>query len=469
MLAIIILVGFIALQLGVGIFVSRFIKTADDFYVAGRKQGSLVITFSLFATWFGSESCLSAAGRVSEHGLSAAKADPIAYTFCLLIYGFFLARPLWSQKVVSIGSVIGDRFGKSAEMITGLILAVTSLLWAAGQVRAFGHVLSMHLQLDFVVAIIAATSVAVIYTSFGGLLADMYTDLIQGMVLIAGLLLLAFIVFTQIPGFHPLDVLFNLPTDRASLVSPDISMSSNIELWLVPIAGSLISQELVVRMSGSQNSQIAAKSSIMAAFLYLFIGLIPVVLGLLAPYLISKVNHGDDTLLVLAHQYLPYFMSIIFSAALVSAILSTVDSALLASSTAMTRNVVSRFVDFTRNTKLEIFFARLLVVIGGVVACIFAVSSESIHALVTTASSFGTAGILILFLVGLFTRFGSPQSGLPTLVVGILSTLIFEYAYGLESPYFYSIACSLSCFVMLECYFSLKQKWALAQSCREYS
>ncbi|MDA0713140.1 MAG: sodium:solute symporter [bacterium] len=457
MLAISVLVGFILLQLAIGIFVSKFINTADDFYIAGRKQGSLIITFSLFATWFGSESCLSSAGRVSAEGLMGARGDPLAYVFCLLIYGFILARRLWSQKVVSIGNVIGNRFGKGAELITGFVLVFTSLLWAAGQVRAFGHVLSMHLHLNFTFAVILAASIAVIYTAFGGLLADMYTDLVQGIMLIIGLVMLIFIICTQISDFYPLEILRNLPLDRISMIE-NTSFSANIEVWLVPIAGSIISQELVARISGSASKEVAAKSAVMAGVLFFSIGMIPVVLGLLAPHLIGIAANGDETLLLLAQKFLPFWISLLFSAALVSAILSTVDSALLAASTAMTRNVVNKFIDLTNKNKLEILLARSLVAVGGAVACIFALTSESIYDLVVTASSFGTAGIFILFMVALFSKFGSAQSGFPTVIVGLLGTIIFEYVLELDAPFYYSLICSAVCFVSLELLLFAKNK-----------
>ena len=67
---------YILAQLGIGILVSRRITTEDDYLVAGRSLGPVVATFTVFATWFGAETCISAAGAVYDRGLAGGSADP---------------------------------------------------------------------------------------------------------------------------------------------------------------------------------------------------------------------------------------------------------------------------------------------------------------------------------------------------------------------------------------------------------
>ncbi len=443
-----IFIGFILLQLLVGVVISRFIKTGDDYFVAGRKQGPLIVTFSIFATWFGSESCLGTAGRVYENGLLGSRADPFGYTICLLIYGFLLVRHLWSKEIVTIGDVIGKRFGPTAETLAGLILAITSLLWASGQVRAFGHILSLHLSMNLTLAVVLATSVAVIYTAFGGLLADAYTDLLQGIILIIGLIVLFYVVVFQESDESTLSILKNLPMNRTRLFASQSSLLENIDAWLVPIAGALVSQELVARVSGARTQKIATTSAIIAGILYLIVGLIPLVLGLLAPSLLGHVANSDETLILLANKYLPTTLNLLFSAGLVSAILSTVDSAFLAGSASLTRNVASRFVTLTSERQLKL--GRLFVVLMGIAACILGLSSENIYNLVIAAASFGTAGVLILFLIGLFTKIGHSLTGVLTLLTGLITTIIFDHLHPIPAPYVWSMLSSLFCFCSVE-------------------
>ncbi|MCU0645920.1 MAG: sodium:solute symporter, partial [bacterium] len=73
------------LQLLLGAFVAKRIRTEDDFLLAGRNLGYSLAIFSIFATWFGAESCIGTAGAVYADGLAGVTADPFGYTICLLL------------------------------------------------------------------------------------------------------------------------------------------------------------------------------------------------------------------------------------------------------------------------------------------------------------------------------------------------------------------------------------------------
>ncbi len=72
------LIAFLALQLGIGIWVSRRIANESDYLLAGRQLGYVLVTFSVFATWFGAETVIGSAGTVHREGLSLASAEPFA-------------------------------------------------------------------------------------------------------------------------------------------------------------------------------------------------------------------------------------------------------------------------------------------------------------------------------------------------------------------------------------------------------
>ena len=71
--------GYLGLQVAIGAWLAPRIKSESDYLIAGRKLGYPLTIFSLFATWFGAESCISSAGRVYEEGFSLTSAEPFAY------------------------------------------------------------------------------------------------------------------------------------------------------------------------------------------------------------------------------------------------------------------------------------------------------------------------------------------------------------------------------------------------------
>ena len=98
-------------QLIVGFLVSRYIRSEDDYLVAGRSLGYGLAIFTIFATWFGAETCIGAAGTIYEEGLSGGSADPFGYGLCLVLMGLVFAAPLWRRKLTTFGDLFRQQHG----------------------------------------------------------------------------------------------------------------------------------------------------------------------------------------------------------------------------------------------------------------------------------------------------------------------------------------------------------------------
>ena len=133
---------YMALQFGIGLWVSRRIRTEADYILAGRNLGYLLCTFSIFATWFGAETIVGSAGRSYREGISLASAEPFGYGLCLVLAGVLFAAPLWRRGLTTLADLYRQRFSVTAERVAAIVLIPGSIYWAAAQIRAFGHVIS---------------------------------------------------------------------------------------------------------------------------------------------------------------------------------------------------------------------------------------------------------------------------------------------------------------------------------------
>jgi len=152
------------------------------------------------------------------------------------------------------------------------------------------------------------------------------------------------------------------------------------------------------------------------------LALFPLILGLLGTAVGFQASDQDAFLPELARQYLSPVMYVILIGAIVSAILSTVDTTLLAVSAIATRNVAERILPNLTETQ-KVRLGRALTATAGVVALIIAATGESIKALVEIASSFGSAGILVALLFGLHTKFGDQRAAVAALITGGLISI----------------------------------------------
>jgi Na+/proline symporter len=435
------LLGFLALQLAIGVWVSRRIATEADFLVGGRQLGYGLATFSIFATWFGAETVIGSSGSVYGEGVSLASAEPFGYGLCLILMGLVLAKPLWERGLTTLADLYRQRFGTGVERLAAVLLIPSSVLWAAAQVRAFGQVISVAGNVNVQVAIAAAALFTVLYTAFGGLLADAMTDLIQGIILTIGLLVLLVAVVLRVGGVGEAATIL-AQTDHVNLTPAAAGpWLETLEAWAIPVLGSVAATETIGRVIATRTSTIARRSSLAAGALYITVGSIPVVIALLARSFVTTVGDPEQLLPSLAQELLPTLLFAVFAGGLVSAILSTVDSTLLVASGLLSHNLVvpiARITDEARKVRV----ARIGVLAFGTIAYLLALNAEGVFALVEQASAFGSTGILVTVLFALFTPYGSARTAAATLVMGIVS-YVGATLLGSGTPFLFSLAIAL--------------------------
>jgi Na+/proline symporter len=428
--------AYVLVQFAIGVYVSRRIRTEADYLVAGRSLGYGVATFTIFATWFGAETCIGAAGAIYENGLSGGSSDPFGYGVTLLFMAAVFAVPLWRRKLTTLADLFRLRYSRGVERLAVVLMVPASVLWAAAQVRAFGQVLAASAGLEVAWMISLAAFLVIAYTVFGGLLADAWTDLVQGVALMVGLVILAVGVLRG-AGTEPFR---QIEPERLQLFGgEDVTLLATLEDWAVPVLGSVIAAELVVRVIATRSPQIARRSALTAGGVYLAFGLIPAGIGLVGFDLLPGLEDPEQILPLIAQQYLPTLLYALFAGALVSAMLSTVDSTLLVASSLVSHNVIVPLRQgLSEREKVRI--ARVGVAVFGVIAYALALSAEGVYALVAEASAFGSAGIFMVVAFGLFTRWGGRRTAAATLVVGMAAWIIGAHLLDLSYPYLTSLA-----------------------------
>lgn len=443
--ALVALLCYLVVQFAIGAWVARRIASEADYLVAGRRLGYTLATFSIFATWFGAETMVGAAGRTYRDGVSIASAEPFGYGLCLVLMGLVFAVPLWRRGLTTLADLFRDRYSVNVERLAAIILIPSSILWAAAQVRAFGHVLAIAaptLQVEH--AIGAAACFTILYTAFGGLLVDAINDVIQGLVLVVGLVILGVAVVNAVGGADAVPAALAAAADaRARLAGPATAPGwlEIAEEWAIPVCGSVIATELVGRVIATRSPQVARRSALGAGLLYVAVGTIPVFAGLLGASLVPGLVDPEQLLPTVAQRLLPTIGFAVFAGGLTAAILSTVDSTLLTASGLLSHNLVVPGLGITdERTKVRV--ARLGVLGFGILAYVLALHAEGVYALVEQASAFGSAGTLVTVCFALFTRLGGARTATATLVVGTAAYLAGTTA-GVTAPFLLSLASAL--------------------------
>jgi SSS family transporter len=426
------IIGYIALQILIGAWVSRRVATEADYMLAGRSLGVGLAATSIFATWFGAEVVIGAASRVYSNGISGAHAEPFAYAAGIIIMGLVFAHKLWRHGIQTFADFFRARYSARVERLAAVLLIPGSVLWAAAQIRGFGQIVGSASGVDLETALTLAAVAVIVYTVLGGLLADVYTDFIQSIVIVAGLAGLCWIAVAEVGGIAA--GLARVDPSRFQLFPEGQSLLALAEKWAIPICGSIVAVELISRLLACRTPGIARTSATLGGMAYLLIALIPVTLGLIGPLLVPSIADPEQLVPEIAKAHLPPILYVLFVGALISAILSTVDSALLAAGTLMSHNLLLRLIPAaTERSKVAV--ARTCVAALGICAYILAMRTTHISDLVETASAFASAGLFVTLVFGLFTRLGGELSAIAAMMSGALAWLAGSSLLDLEAPY----------------------------------
>lgn len=339
----VILIGvgiYLVAMLAIGAYAARHSKTSVDFIVAGRGLSLPIAAATLLATWMGAGTIMGAAGAAYSGGVYATIADPFGAGVCLLIAGLFFVRTLRRMRLLTIIDLLEIKYGRHAAVIAAITQVVGFVGWIGAQLVAFGFILHALTGISESWGIVLATTIVLAYTTAGGMWAVALTDAVQMVLMLVGLTLMVPAVVGEFGGWDQLTAAVSAESLRLAPSENTFNEWSHyVSAWVVLAIGGLTGQDLMQRALSSRNEAVAQNACYLAGFGYLTFGLIPVFLGITGALLMPGIADPEHVVPELALKLLPPAMQAAFVGALLSAIMSSADSALLAPASVLAENI----------------------------------------------------------------------------------------------------------------------------------
>jgi len=183
-------------------------KTAEDYYVAGRKMGALVIAFSYGATFISAVALIGFSGIASVYGHSilwlAFLNIFVGIFIAFIVYGFRTRKMGLSLKAVTLPEMLGNRFNsKKLQATSGLIIAVFMVFYTTAVFLAIANLFEVTFGIPYWLCVVIFTIVVGLYLIVGGLYAVMWTHAIQGVLMVVGMLILTIGIYVMLGGIGP--------------------------------------------------------------------------------------------------------------------------------------------------------------------------------------------------------------------------------------------------------------------------
>jgi SSS family transporter len=422
------IIAYLALTVLVGFWASRKVTTSGDFMLAGRSLPLMLSSAALFATWFGSETVFGASSEFLKGGLFSVIEDPFGASLCLLLFGTFFVRKLYSMNLLTLGDYFKVRYGKRTELMASVFLAPPYIGYIAAQLVAMGLILNVVVGMPVWQGVVVSSCIVTLYTFVGGMWAISITDFIQSILIVAGMVVLSYILSAKAGGVSA--VLNSVPTETFRFLPPMElkAIVGYVAAWCVLGLGSIPSQDVFQRAMSSSTAKTAVWSCHIAALLYLTVAMLPLFISLCIKHLYPG-QLGPDTQLtlptmVILHTSMP--IQVLFFGSLLSAIMSTTSSAILAPAAILAENVVKPLARYKYTDKRLLLITRLSILIFSALATVMACMRSNIYELVSESSIFSLVSLFIPLVMGLYWKKSSSTGALLAMVIGIVTWFIFE-------------------------------------------
>lgn len=407
-------------MLAIGIHAARRTSTADDFIVAGRSLPLWLCSATVMATWIGGGTMLGVSGEAYEGGLLAVIADPFGAALGLVLVGLLVIRLVRRLELLTAVDLMQQRFGRIAALLSALALAFSSIGWSGALMVAFGYVLNSLTGLPLELGIVAGGVIVLAYTAAGGMWAVALTDFVQLTIIMVGLLVLLVVVVIDLGGLA--SAWSAIPAEKLRMIPWDdhpASWLNYLRAWFIIGIANLSSQSLLQRGLSARSESVAQNAFYIGGFGYLLVGLVPVFLGILAGQILPGISDGETVVPALAMEYLHPVLMAVFVGALLAAIMSSADSALLSAASVVSHNIIP-ILRPGAPPERRLLWARITIPVAGVIAASIALSVQTVYELILTANVVQLAAVTGPFILGIWWKSANRSGAQAGMGAGLL-------------------------------------------------
>lgn len=460
-----VLVAYFLGILGVGLWFMRRNSSPDDYYLGGRAMSARHIGLSVVATDVGGGFSIGLGGLGFAMGVSG------SWMLFTGLIGAWLAAVVLVPKIHAMGlkhglstypQVFGIRYGARVAFAAAVVSAIGYVGFTASQLLAGAKLASATVPgLELQPALLAMGALAVLYTALGGMKAVVYTDTLQWILLMVGLIFVGIpVCFSALGGWEAIRA--SLPASHFDLTAIDAITVTNWMFTILPIW--FVGMTLYQRIYACRDARTAQRAWYVAGlFEWPVMAFLGVALGMLGRVAWSQGLFADAGfaagvpmdqelgLPLLLSTLLPIGLQGLLLAAFFSAILSTADSCLMAAS----GNLATDLLPKKRGPARHLLRSQIFTLAIGAVAIVLASQMQNVLELMLYSYAFMVSGLLVPTLGALFLKRPSSQAALAAMVAGGATTLgLIPFGdalhYGLDANVF-GIATSALAFAFVQC------------------
>ena len=425
------------LLLGIGFYFYRKSVSIEDYLLGGRRMGAWVTALSAQASDMSGWLLMALPGAIYLGGMASIWIAIGLFAGTVLNWKLVSGRlRVYTQKTdtITLPCFFEQRFGDPTgllRVVSAIIILLFFTIYASAHLQATGHLLESTFGIQYGTAVIIGGSIIIAYTFLGGFLAVCWTDLFQGSLMVLALIVVPAVAYLKVGGAETISHAMKLKEISTSLLPAKGTAGLLAIVSMMAWGLGYFGQPHILTRFMSVKSIAKLPESMTIAIVWVFISLVgAVIVGFVGigmfDNLAAEGEHEKVFIYMISKVMHPWLAGIML-AAILSAIMSTIDSQLLVSSSALTEDFYLKAIKKNATEKEVILVGRICVIIISVVALTLALRpSDTILRIVAYAwGGFGAAfGPLVLF--GLFSKKTGWQSALAGMVMGTVVLIVWK-------------------------------------------
>ena len=409
-------------------------KTESDYWIAGGKLGWLIGGSTMAATHTSAGTFIGTIGVIYTAGWSfgwVVLSIPLAYWFMAAV----LAPRFTRLKQLTLPAFIEARYySKTARGVAAIIILIATVVYIQAQIIAGGLVANTVFGISAVQGMVIFTVILLIYTVVGGMIAVVYTDFLQLIIMALGAVVAVPLALNHFGGLSNLLYYVQL-IKPLTFTWEGLPPTLLLTLGLAFFLGSIATPEKVTRLYAMKNMKTIRRGILFTILVVTIINLLVFILGLSGMVLYPTLPTGDLAMPIIAKTVLPIFIGTLMLAAITSAMMSTVDSLLLVAGSALSEDLYSSLLKPDASRKQRLVVGRIGIFVVGAVPLLLILAGvgegELIQFIVVLFSALMAAGFFIPVVGGVWWKRGTKQGAIASMIGGVGSTMLWK-AYGLS-------------------------------------
>lgn len=467
--------AYMVLCIGIGIWALRRTKSTSDFFMAGRDLGIMVTSLAVFSSTLSGFGFVGGPGLIYRMGTSSMWmiiCSTIGFSMSFFLLGKRLRMFAELRDSISLPDAVAARYNSElARFMTGLVIFLGVITYLGAQIMAmtivlqeiFGNVEWIG-EVSTVTCMSISVAVLVFYCVTGGIIASVYTDLVQGSIMVVAALLVFFSALAAVDG-GVAGVVSTVMADDTETISPwgTFGIMGCLSWFLIFGIGGAGQPHIITKMMMTKNigdtKHILPVSVIgysVSALLWISIGFVIRALVLQGAH--PELGNPDEAAPAFLNNYAHPMLAGIVFAGLFAAIMSTADGFLNIGASAVVHDMPKAIIG--RPLKNELRMARIMTLVIAIVAAIFSLNAPS--SLVALLGTFGwsvfAASIVPVVAIGFNWKRATALAANVAMISAITIIFFIEFVYikalGLSIPYGFNTG-ALALIVSMTLFFTI--------------